>query len=529
MQVYAPRRSVSLLLAAVGGLATDLAFPGTGWWPLAYVGIALLLLAMGRDSARWNAAVGFVWGLAFFVPQLSWIDGAVGWVPLVALCVAEAGFVAVFGAAWSWTRRGRVIRTAARWQVPAVAVLWVAIEEARSVMPWGGFPWGRLAFSQADSPLGRLAWLGGVPLVSAAVVVVGALLAVAVQRVRDLELGQASGAVLLAFAVLAGGLVVPLDASAEAGRLEVGAVQGDVPDRGLDSLDQARQVVVNHAKGSMALLDRVEPGQLDLLLWPENSADFDPRTDAETRTLVDQVTESLGAPLLLGTQEYPDTGGRYNLGMLWEPGTGPVAIYAKQHPVPFAEYIPMRSIARQFSSAVDRVGRDMLAGTEVGLIPVDVPRLGRTVGVADVICFEVAYDDIVRDAVSAGGEVLVVQTNNATFGHTDESTQQLAMSRIRAMELGRATVQISTVGVSAVIAPNGTVSQRTGLFTAEQMVASLPLRTSSTPAERVGDEVSWAFRGLGIVVVLAGMAGAWGSRRENGTSTGRSGTRVAAR
>lgn len=527
--MHAPRRSVSLLLAAIGGVATDLAFPGTAWWPLAFVGVALLLLAMGRDSARWNALVGFVWGLAFFGPQLSWIDGAVGWVPWVALCVAEAGFVALFGVGWTWARRGRVIRTAARWQVPAAAVLWVALEEARSVLPYGGFPWGRLAFSQADSPLGRLAWLGGVPLVSAAVVVVGALLAVAVQRVRELELGMASGAVLVGFAVLAAGLVVPLDTAAEAGHLEVAAVQGDVPDRGLDSLDQARQVVVNHANGSLSLLDRVEPGQLDLLLWPENSADFDPRTDAETRALVDKVTTSLDVPLLLGTQEYPDTGGRYNLGMLWEPGTGPVAIYAKQHPVPFAEYIPMRSIARRFSSAVDRVGRDMLAGTEVGLIPVDVPRLGRTVGVADVICFEVAYDDIVRDAVTAGGELLVVQTNNATFGHTDESTQQLAMSQIRAMELGRATVQISTVGVSGIIAPNGTVVQRTDLFTAEQMVASVPLRTSLTPAARIGDELGWALRGLGVVVVLAGVAGAWGSRREADGNRPRSGTRAGVR
>ncbi|MCV2394619.1 apolipoprotein N-acyltransferase [Actinotalea sp. M2MS4P-6] len=513
MLLPSPRRLTSLVLAVLGGIVTDLAFPGVGWWPLAPVGIALLLLAMGRDGAWWNALVGLVWGLAFFGPHIAWIDGAVGTVPWLALCVAESLFVAVFGAAWTWTRRGAVIATAARWQVPAVAVLWTGLEEARSVLPFGGFPWGRLAFSQADSPLGRLAWLGGVPLVTAVVVALGALLAVAFARVRQIEIGLASGALLAAFALLTVGILVPLDSQAEDGRLEVGAVQGDVPDRGLASFDQAREVLANHAQGSLALLDQVDPGELDLVVWPENGADFDPRTDPQTEAAVNEVTSALDAPLLLGTQEYPDTGGRYNLAMLWDPELGPVATYAKQHPAPFAEYIPMRSIARLFSDAVDRVNTDMLPGTGVGLIPVDVPRLGRTVGIGDVICFEVAYDDIVRKAVTAGGEVLVIQTNNATFGRTDESTQQLAMSRLRAIEHGRATLQISTVGVSAVIAPNGVVTQETDLFTAAQLVASMPLRSTLTPASRFGDEISWAFRALAVVVTLAGVVGAVGARR----------------
>ena len=140
---------------------------------------------------------------------------------------------------------------------------------------------------------------------------------------------------------------------------------------------------------------------------------------------------------------------------MWEPGQGVVASYSKRHPAPFAEYIPLRSVARLFSSAVDRVTRDMLPGEGDGLVPFESERLGRTVGIADVICFEVAYDELVRSAVRAGGELIVVQTNNATFGRSDESTQQLAMSRIRAVEHGRATVQISTVGVSGVIQPNG--------------------------------------------------------------------------
>lgn len=515
MPFAAPRRRTTVLLAVVAGILTDAAFPGLGWWPTAFLGIALLFIALGRDSARWNALVGLLFGLAFFLPHITWAQYAVGWVPWLALSLAEAGMIALFAAAWAWARRGAVIWRAARFQVPAFAVLWTAVEELRSVAPFGGFPWGRLAFSQADSPLGRLAWLGGVPVVSTAVVVVGVLLALALLSLRRVDLGVASGHVLLAVVLLAVALVIPLDTQAQEGRLEVGAVQGNVPDRGLDAFSQAREVLDNHVSGTTALLERVEPGELDVVLWPENGSDIDPRADDDAARDISAAARALDAPILVGTDNYPSTGGRLNTALLWDPQDGPGASYAKQHPAPFAEYIPMRDVARAFSDAVDRVRTDMLAGTEVGVVAVDVPRLDRDVPLGVGICFEVAYDGIVRESVLAGAEVLVIPTNNATFGPTDESTQQLAMSRLRAIEHGRATVQISTVGVSAVVTPSGVVVERTGLFTAEQMVASLPLRTELTPATRFGDALTWAARALGVVVTVAGMAGAARVRRQD--------------
>ena len=276
----------------------------------------------------------------------------------------------------------------------------------------------------------------------------------------------------------------------------------------LDAFGERRQVLDNHVAGTRALLEDVQPGDLDLVLWPENGTDIDPQVDAEAAGLIDGVAQEVGAPLLVGTVEYPDSGGRYNTALLWQPGEGPVARYSKQRPAPFAEYIPLRSFVRHFSDAVDLVSRDMLPGTEPGVIPLESPRLGRTVVVGDVICFEVAYDAIVREAVTEGGELLVVQTNNASFGWSDESTQQLAMSRLRAIEHGRATVQISTVGVSAVIEPNGVVTQRTELFTDAQMIANLPLRDSLTPATRAGDRPALVADVLAVWVVLAGMVGA---------------------
>ncbi|WP_449385208.1 apolipoprotein N-acyltransferase [Cellulomonas soli] len=508
-----PSRWWVIVLALAGGYLTRISFPDPGWSVLAPVGVALLFLALLRDSARWNALVGFVWGLAFFVPLITWAGEAVGLVPWLALSVLEAGFVALFGAAWSWARRGNAVWRSGGLQVVVFVVLWVAVEELRSAQPFGGFPWGRLAFSQAGSPFVSFASWGGTPLVSAVVAGTGALLALAALSARRLRLGRLAVDLALVALLVVTSLLIPLDSQAQNGVLRIGAVQGNVPTPGLDAFAHRRQVLDNHVAGTMALLDQVDPGELDVVLWPENGTDVDPQVDAEAARLIDGAAAAVAAPMLVGTVQYPDSGGRYNTAVLWEPGEGVVATYSKQHPAPFAEYIPIRAWVRPFSKAVDLVTADMIAGTKVGYVPLTSERLGRTVGIGDVICFEVAYDALVRDSVRAGAEVLVVQTNNASFGYTDEATQQLAMSRLRAVEHGRATVQISTVGVSAVIAPNGAIVKDSGLFTAEQLVAGLPLRESTTLATRLGGWPAGVADVLAVCMVVAGMAGARRIRR----------------
>lgn len=514
MQPRDPSRWWSAILALLGGVLTWTAFPDLGWWFAAAPGVGLLFWAMRRDSARWNALLGLIWGIAFFLPLITWADDAVGPVPWVALSVAEAGFVALFGAAWSWARRGEAVWRNAWLQVIVFAVLWVGIEELRSAVPFGGFPWGRLAFSQSDAPLIALARIGGAPLVSLLVAGAGALLALTWSAAKRFSLVGVLTRVGAAVAVVLVGLLVPMPTQAEDGTLRVAAIQGNVSKPGLDAFDNRREVLDNHLNGTTAVADQVGAGGVDLVLWPENGTDIDPQADPQVWADIDAAAQAVGAPILVGTVEYPaDSDGRYNTALLWQPGVGPVARYSKQHPAPFAEYIPIRELVRPFSSAVDLVTRDMIPGTEPGVLPMESTRLGRTVTIGDVICFEVAYDALVRESVTEGAEFLVVQTNNASFGWSAESTQQLAMSRFRAVEHGRATVQVSTVGVSAAIAPNGAVSRSSDLFTADQLIASLPLRQSLTPATRMGPWPAWILGGLGVVMVGAGMAGARRVRR----------------
>ncbi len=477
-------RWTTLVEAIAGGLLTNAAFPDAGLWPLAFLGVALLVRALRFDDARWAALVGFAWGLAFFAVHIEWAREATAVVPWLALSLMESLFVAGAGAAWVWVRRLRWVRRTAAGQALAFALVFVAVEQARTEYPFGGFPWGRLAFSQAGTPVGRAAWLGGEVAVSLLVAFVGALLGTLLVARRALPAVLACAAT--AVTLVAAPAVIRLPTAAQAGDLRIGAVQGNVGEPGLGAFENRGEVLGNHVRGTIALSREVPVGSLDVVLWPENGSDLDPQTARDVGAAIDRAATAVGAPILVGAQEYPAAGGRYNVLLLWEPGVGVVDRYAKQHPAPFGEYVPLRSTLRTFSDQVDRVQTDMLAGDSVALMRLPVARLGRDVPLGTVICFEVAYEPLIRAAVEAGAQVLVVPTNNASFGYTAESTQQLAMSRLRAIETGRATVQVSTVGVSGVIAPDGRVLQRTELFTADQLAATLPLRTSLTPAVRLG-------------------------------------------
>jgi apolipoprotein N-acyltransferase len=286
--------------------------------------------------------------------------------------------------------------------------------------------------------------------------------------------------------------------------VRVAAVQGDVPTAGLEFNAQRRAVLDYHVRGTLALADAVRAGRSpapDLVVWPENSSDIDPLLNPDASAEIGQAADAVGVPLLVGAVLQGPGDDVSNAAIVWGSSSaspGPGARYVKRHPVPFAEYIPYRSFFRVFSDKVDLVTKDFAAGDRAGVLQLGPARIG------DVICFEVAYDDIVRDVVTGGADLLVVQTNNATFGYTDESVQQLAMSRLRAVEAGRAVVHVSTVGVSGLVEPDGRVVAGSRLFTPAVLQAGLPLRTGFTVATRLGvlPEAVLALTG----VLLVGLA-----------------------
>ncbi|MDQ1293663.1 MAG: apolipoprotein N-acyltransferase, partial [Actinomycetota bacterium] len=473
--VSGPRVSPRVLVSFLSGVILAAAFPSYNHWYLAPLAITGLALATRGQRPRRAALLSMITGLTFFLLHLSWSGVYVGPLPWIALAGFEASYFALMGAFLprAWRARGGPPA-----QVLAITGLWVLQEAIRGRLPFGGFPWGRLAFCQTDSPLLGFAALGGAPLVTAAVAAAGALTAVALATVPRPRLPHAvprpapgpaphdppppdhpwrTTKIMLALALalpLAGTAVPrPTDGPRTA---TVAAVQGNVPRPGLDFNAERRAVLNNHARATTDLAQRVDNGTVprpDLVIWPENASDIDPLANPDAAAVIQKATDAIKTPVLLGTlQDKPD--GIRNTSILWgptgSPTPGPGASYTKRHPAPFGEYIPYRSFFRLFSDKVDLVRKDFVGGPRTGTINTPAARLG------PVICFEVAYDSLVRDQVLDGADILTVQTNNATFGRTDESVQQLAMSRLRAVETGRSVIHISTVGISALIAPDGT-------------------------------------------------------------------------
>jgi apolipoprotein N-acyltransferase len=497
------------LLAAAGGLVLVLAFPAYDLPGLAVLGPAALALAVRGQRFRSGLWLGLVFGLAFFVPLLSWTGIYVGPLPWLALAVFEAAHLALLGGATALTSRLPL------WPL-WTAALWVADEAVRGRFILGGFPWGRLGFSQTEGPLLSLAAYGGVPLVTFAVALSGALLAAAAPALHRAwrsaddagERGPAlRAAALLVVAVLAVPLVgalawLPLPGpSLTAGgpTSTVAVIQGNVPRAGLDFNAQRRAVLDNHVQRTLELAQDVASGdqpQPDLVLWPENSSDIDPYTNADAAREIDRAARAIDAPILVGA--IVNGPGRFisNTAIVWDPDDGPGDTYVKRHPVPLGEYVPARGFFRFFSTDVDRV-TDQHAGDEVGVLDVG----GAAVG--DLICFEVVYDGLVGDVVEGGAGMIVVQTNNATFGHTDESAQQLAMSRLRAVEFGRTVAVAATSGISAVVAPDGTIAESSELFTPAVFVEEIAQRSSRTVAQRLGAAPEWALTAVAAGALLA--------------------------
>jgi apolipoprotein N-acyltransferase len=502
--------------AALAGAALLLAFPPYDVWWLAPVGVALLAAAVHRQRVRTGAALGALCGLLLFTPLLSWTNLELGNGPWLLLAGSQAAFVAGLGAAGAYLSP-LVDRWPLSWPLwPALA--WVGREALRSRLPFGGFPWGRLAFSQADSPLLPLAALGGAPLVSGAVALVGGLLATAGwwlaaahpaaggwRRRLGVPGALVAAAVLMVFA----GGAVPLREPAGAA-VTVAVVQGNVPRLGLDFNAQRRAVLDNHVTATRELARQVAAGQAtgpDLVVWPENSSDIDPIANADAAALISQAADAIDAPILVGAiVREPGAPGPYNVGLVWEPGAGPGELYAKRQPVPFAEYLPLRPVVEPVARLLAGDAVDQIAGFAPGTEP-GVLRLGPA-EVGNVICFEVAYDGLVRDTVTGGAQLLAVQTNNATFNEA-EARQQLAMVRLRAVEHGRESLMASTVGISGFVGVDGRVSHATGFFTQDVPVRTLSLATGRTLATTVG---VWPELVL-VGAALAGLAVATRLRR----------------
>ncbi|KUI32517.1 apolipoprotein N-acyltransferase [Mycobacterium sp. IS-1742] len=505
-----------LVAAIAGGLLLCVSFPPFGWWYCAFLSAALLawVLRSGSTTRAGGFGYGYLFGLAFYIPLLPWISGLVGALPWLALAAVEALFPALFGLAAVTARR------LPGWPL-WFAALWAVQEWLKSSVPFGGFPWGVVAFGQTDGPLLSLVRVGGAPLLSFAVMLAGFAVAALVDEIvrwirghdgRPAHVAAPPAVVLpgavIAVVLLGTAVIWPQVRHSATGAVDdqpvtVAAVQGNVPRLGLDFNAQRRAVLDNHVEETLRLAQDVRAGraaQPMFVVWPENSSDIDPLANPDAAEQISAAASAINAPILVGAvvrtpDHTPDNPVSTNTVLVWNPATGPGDRHDKRIVQPFGEYLPWRGFFSKLSPYADRAGY-FIPGDGSGV----VNAAGVPVGITT--CWEVIFDRAARESVRNGAQVLAVPTNNATFDEA-MSRQQLAFARLRAVEHDRYAVVAGTTGISAVIAPDGRDLARTEFFEPAYLDTQIRLKTDITPATRWGPLVQGLLLIAGVGAVIA--------------------------
>lgn len=484
---------LSLAAAVLGGVLFAGAFPGLGWWPLALPGVALLLFSTAGRTIPQALATGLLGGSVFWGIHIFWSTVYLGPIPWLALGGLQTLFFAAAAVlcslAWTWAPRTVPGPWGSLVAAPLlVAGIWSLRESITSVWPYGGFSWGRIAFSQSEGWFAdTVAWVGATGL-GFLLAVVATLLVQTVRAVEMRPLARILPPIALAVLIVA----VPGFPGEVSGSIRIAAVQGN-SNSGLFADYVRGEILQDHLAATRPLYGE----DVDLIVWPENASDIDPlRSTAATQAL-DHVTTELNAPLIVGTITRDADDRTFNSVLLWERGQGATQQYDKMHPVPFAEYLPDREFWYPFAPDLfDMVPRDYSFGERPNVFALE----GAIAGIA--ICFDIVDDGLIALMIDSGADIILAPTNNADFGRTDESAQQLAIARIRAIETHRSVVNISTVGTSAIIAPDGRTIEQLPTFEAGHMLQDVALSTTTTPATVIGGGLGLALNLLTVFALL---------------------------
>jgi apolipoprotein N-acyltransferase len=452
-----PRIALALAAGAGGGWA--LAAPPRGWWPLLPLGAGLLAIALARRGVQWRLGLGAATGVVLYGTTLPWLTdfSPPGYVVMVALQAALLASAAALAVRW--------------WALPPALVL---LEAAQSRFPLGGFPLPALAHSQPDGPFALAASLGGSLLVTGLAAAAGVAPA-ALVLVRGVRRRVA------ALTAVTAGTLVPLAAGAAvtttpAGALDAAVVQGGGPRGTRAVFTDPADVTARH----LAVLDTIT-GSPDLVLLPEGVVVVDAAlaTTPDSGRLSEHARR-LGSALVVGIVEGEEHGFR-NAAVAYGPDGKLVDRYEKEHRVPFGEYIPARNLLSKLTDATALVPKDAIIGR--GTARLQLPRT--VAGV--VISYEVFFPDRVREAVRAGGRLVLVPTNASSYVGEAVPAIEMAAARLRAREFGRAVLQAAPTGYSAIVLPEGEVRARSELGAPTLLRERVPLRTGMTPYARFGD------------------------------------------
>lgn len=434
-----------MLLSALSGLLLSAAFEPLALWWIAPIALAIEMFALTRSERKYLSVQTFA--LTFNLVLLHWTSIYVGSLPWIILAIGLSIFYLPLVAV-------------KRLGISFFPLIFIILEEIRNRFPFQGFGWARIAYSQADAPYAKIAAYGGAVALSAITALIALFLfGLTQKRLRIL--------ILLPLLLIFQPMHVNTNQS-----INALLIQGNVPELGLDFNSRATEVFYNHVKETKKALQ--DNRKVDFILWPENSVDVDPFRNPEVFDTLNSYKQPLIVGAIVGKGEEV-----LNTSILWTKDAQ--IVYVKQHLTPFGEYIPLRSLAGKISPLVNDV-RDFSPGNESVVFKIGAAKI------APVICYELLDDQILQQAAKSSN-LLTVQTNSATFGDSAESSQQLQITRIRAIEHSRNVLSVSTTGYSAIIDYNGKVLQKSNMGTAQHLYATVGLITSTSPRDRYGD---WA-------------------------------------
>ena len=435
---------VTIIVSAV--LASS-AFEPIGIWFLAIIGFALFFRKLkGSNNPISN---GLVFGFVLNAIVLYWSGKYVGALPWLLLALLQATFYLPIG--WIYSK------TQSIWWS---AITLLVMEELRARIPFGGFGWTRVAFSQVESPILPIVSMGGVLALSAITILISIFLV----NLRPRNL-------IFILAIFLASNFLPSNPEGS-GSIRLLAIQGNTPEVGLNFNSRAKAVFDLHRDATREF----SRGKYDAIVWPENAIDIDPRLYPDVAADITSLTKDLDTPLIAGVVQQ-NNGSPENASILYSREGLRQSAYVKRGLTPFGEYMPFRKIA-EFLSPQAKLVFDFIPGDQRIVHEINGKKIGT------IICFEIILDNLVRDMVRHS-DALIVQTNSATFANTPESAQQLAITRIRAVEHSRDILSVSTVGISAFIDNNGRVIKKTSENEKSFLLGDLKLSSHLTLINRL--------------------------------------------
>jgi len=476
-----------LISAVVAGIGYAFAFEPFSYWMFLPFAFAMFFCLLHNKSLTFRFLLGFFFGLAYWLIHINWLSILSPWV----LLITAVALSLIYGFFASLTY---VFQRNKYWLL-AYGLTFLTLESLLNYWPFGGFNWGTIGYVSAKNPLAPL--VSGIGVFGLSILIISSsFLIIVIFNLIKQRAFSASIAVLLIWLIPVGFLqVLAISQNSEASdeSLRVGAVQGNVPRLGLEFNAQRKAVYENHVSETLKLIQTGE--NFDLIVWPENAPDVDPFENPEVILELNQLSLNSKSPILVGSRMNSSLG-PVNASILvtGETTYENAFYYAKKKLVPFGERVPFEDYLAPIASNFGPISNSLVPGETIGILNLEE---NRVVGL--LICFEVAWGQLAKELVDSGAQVLIVQTNNATYGLTTQLAQQFNIATLRAMESQRQVLTVATSGISGLVDKDGSIVWQAEEFEAESKSLEVNLYSKRT----LGGQFNYY---LQIIVLLSFMA-----------------------